>query len=113
MGTITQIGQVQDLGDRFVGFLQALRVATPPLTRVKHILFGSSPQDPNKDLLQTVAMIAPRLPQAPPVLTMADTGTGGVVPQAQQPEVNTGDAWLLTVHGYMSPDATQGLTPQE
>lgn len=110
--TLPDIGQVYDMGTRFVGFLQALRGATPRLTRVDHVLLGHSPQDPNKDFLQTVAMVAPRLPQAPPVLTMADTGTGGVVSLDRQPEVQTGDAWLLTVHGYMTPEATQGTTPQ-
>lgn len=107
-----QVGQVQDMGNRFVRFLNALRAATPALTRVGHVLIGVSPQDPNKDFLQTVAMVAPRLPQAPPVLTMADTTTMAVVPMKVQPEVGTTDAWLLTVHGYQGPDVTQGSSGQ-
>ena len=97
--TLTFVGQVQDMGNRFVSYLQWLRRSTPQLTRVDHMIYTGPPA--YNDYLQTVAGTNRPLPFAAAPLTLPDTGAGGVVSQQYQPEViSPGETWLLSSHGY-------------
>lgn len=99
MGTLTNVGQVQDMGNRFAGFLQWLRAATPKLTRVDHLLYLGPPA--YNDYLDTVPGTNLPVPYSAAPLTLPDTEAGGVVSQQYQPEVlSPGETWLLSAHGY-------------
>lgn len=113
---IVQVGQVVDMGNRFLQYLQALRSAWTPLTRVVDHRSGSpfiyTPPPAYNDYLGVVPYtVRQRYPNSPPALTLPDTGTPGVVPPDQQPAVPESDPWLLTVHGYYQPGEDSGVHP--
>jgi hypothetical protein len=118
------VGQVQDMGNRFIYFLNWLRAKTVPFTRP--IQTGGFPDQgyvgppATNDYLPTVPLSGPQLqndpqyPRATPHLwfnphalvlggtsTQSPPGaTTGLVSQNLQPEVPETDPWLLSAHGY-------------
>lgn len=113
---VLQVGQVQDLGNRFAQYLQALRASWTKLTRVRDLRSGSpfiytGPPAYNDYLGVVPYTIRRRYPHSPPALTLPETGTPGVVGPEQQPSIPESDPWLLTVHGYYQPGENSEVHP--
>ena len=124
--TLPFVGQVQDLGDRFVAQLAWLRRNTVALTRVNKMIYTPPPEF--NEYLSTIPYSGPQLqdfPQTPtgpnhlwffPIpLVLGGTntqspagGTTGIVSTAYQPEVPETEAWALSAHGYYQGISVEG-----